>query len=128
MADSDGIIHVVSPFLVKDIVNKSNYTDHLNSKLVLETVEFPSVSSQTIPVDLSGMKILRSIDVAPGTSVPPHAHAGPTFRFILSGDATVEGVRYEAGDWMIIPAKKAYSIDTENGYRALGFCHMWGVA
>ncbi|CAB3804904.1 hypothetical protein [Paraburkholderia caffeinilytica] len=119
------ILDVVCPFLVDEIVNKDNYKKYLNSKIVSSKIEFEDVTNKTIPIDLSGIKHIRHITVAPGTNVPTHAHNSPVVRFIILGDATVNGVTYQAGDWMIIPAKCSYSISTTGGYQALGFCHMW---
>lgn len=118
-------IDVVCPFMVDVVVNKDNYQSHLNSKIFSSKIEFDGVSNTTIPVDLSGLKHLRSICVAPGTSVATHAHNGPVVRVITHGDATVNGVLYGPGDWMIIPSKFPYNISTKSGYQALGFCHLW---
>lgn len=122
------VLDVVCPFLVDAIVNKDNFKSHLNSKIVSSKVEFEDVVNKTIPIDLSGFKHIRSITVSPGTDVPKHAHDSPVVRVITHGDATVNGITYQAGDWMIIPAKLPYSISTKGGYQALGFCHMWSSA
>nr|WP_279090327.1 hypothetical protein [Comamonas thiooxydans] len=119
------VLDVVCPFLVDAIVNKDNFKSYLNSKIVSSKIEFEDVANTSIPIDLSGLKHIRHITVSPGTKVPTHAHNSPVVRFITHGDATVNGVKYQAGDWMIIPAKLRYSISTKGGYQALGICHMW---
>jgi len=119
------VIDVVSPFMVDAIVHKGNFKKHINSKIVSSKIEFEDVTNTSIPIDLSGFKHIRHITVSPGTDVPPHAHNSPVVRVITYGDATVNGVTYQAGDWMIIPAKLRYSISTKGGYKALGICHMW---
>lgn len=119
------VLDVVCPFLVDDIVNKNNYKKHLNSKIVSSKIEFEDVSNISLPIDLSGLKHIRQVTVKAGTDVPAHAHNSPVVRIITKGDATVNGILYNEGDWMIIPAKVRYSISTKNGYQALGICHMW---
>lgn len=119
------VIDVVCPFLVEAIVDKSNFTKYLNTQIVASKIEFEDVSNVSIPIDLSGLKHIRQITVPAGTDVPKHAHNSPVVRIITHGDATVNGITYQAGDWMVIPAKLPYSISTKGGYQALGICHMW---
>ena len=63
---------------------------------------------------------LRSVTtVSPGVKVVPHSHDEPVFRYFLKGSVVLNGVRYEAGDWLLIPKDVVYELETEEGYTAL---------
>ena len=112
-------IKVVDPFLVNEIVDKDNFHAHLNGEMdVTDPADFPGVKRTLVPVDLGRLRELRFTEVDPGISVPAHSHRSPIFRLITSGEAVVNGKKYEKGDWMVIPAGTAYSIHTDTGYLA----------
>lgn len=121
-ADNLARVPVVNPFLAKEIVNKSNINGKHDTELLISTRSFGGVESSTIPVSLSGLQQLRYISVDAGTVVPDHSHNGPVVRLITSGDATVNGESYKAGDWMVIPPNTTYSISTDHGYTAAWVC------
>lgn len=54
------------------------------------------------------------------TKVPLHVHKGDAVcRYILDGSFTLNGTKYEAGEWVIVPKDKPYEIATEEGYHAV---------
>jgi hypothetical protein len=113
----------VDPFKINNIVDKDNFVDYLNTEMdVTDQSKIEGVQRDIVPVDLGGLREMRITDVAPGTTVPSHAHKSPVFRVITSGEAIVNGKTYKTGDWMLIPTGTPYEIKTEIGYSANWIC------
>lgn len=115
---------VIDPFKVSEIVNKTNF-ETVAAKLDMEVGDKMNVSSlsiDVIPVSLQGLQELRFTTAAPGTKVPSHSHTGPLVRVVTEGELTLEDQTYGRGDWMVIPANHAYSIDSPSGYAAMWVC------
>ncbi len=48
-------------------------------------------------------RLVSITTVSPGVKVVPHSHDEPVFRLFLKGSVMLNGVRYEAADWVLIP-------------------------
>jgi len=77
------------------------------------------IDKSLIPIDFKRFRLMSVTTVSAGVTVVPHSHNEPVFRFILSGSLVLNGVRYETGDWMLIPKDMVYELNTEEGYTAL---------
>lgn len=76
------------------------------------------IDKSLIPIDFNMFRLMSITTVAPGVKVSPHSHDEPVFRFFLKGSVILNGVRYEAGDWLLIPKDMEYELETEEGYTA----------
>lgn len=105
------------------IVNSKTSAELRNSTMEVsgEATE-AGITRDLLPIDVNGLREVRFTKVSAGTSVSPHFHEGPIFRFITKGSATVNGEVYNTGDWMAIPPGLEYSISTDSGYEALWIC------
>ena len=113
----------VNPTQITEIVNNRNVQSMLNTEIeTSQTLDAQGLSIDILPIDISELKQIRHIKVEPNSSIPEHAHEGPVVRFITKGSAMVNGIAYEEGDWMIIPAETKYKIETSTGYEALWLC------
>ena len=118
----------VNPTQITEIVNKHNAQSMLNTEIdTSQTLTARGLSIDILPIDISELRQIRHIRVEPNSSIPEHAHEGPVFRFITKGSAVVNGITYEEGDWMIIPAKTKYNIETSTGYEALWVCGICSI-
>ena len=121
-------MRVVDPSIITEIANKSNFNNNLNSEIeVSDTLFAQGLSIDILPVNVSDLQQVRHIKVQPNTSIPEHSHEGPIFRFITKGTAVVNGVTYSEGDWMLIPPKTKYKIESVDGYEALWLCLICGM-
>lgn len=77
------------------------------------------IDKSLMPIDFSVFRLMSVTTVSPGVKVVPHSHNEPVFRYFLKGSVLLNGVRYEAGDWMLIPKDMVYELYTEEGYTAL---------
>ena len=114
----------VDPFNISEIVDKDNFQKHLSiSRDICDpTKAFRKITEETIPVDFSKLLDARIMHGAPDTNVPKHAHEGPVFRIIMSGEVFVNDKLYKPTDWMIIPTRYAYDLQSRGGYIALWVC------
>ena len=105
--------------LRNEVINKRNYSEFLEElKIEVSESPFTGVETDIIPVDLEQFRIQRVHKVDAGTTIEEHSHDSVMLRTITQGSATVNGERYEEGDWMLIPANTKYSIETKAGYVA----------
>ena len=119
----------IDPTKITKIVNKENFQPMLNSEIeTSETLAAQGLAIDILPIDISDLKQIRHIKVEPKSSIPEHAHVGPVLRIITRGSAVVNGVTYEEGDWMIIPPKTKYHIESSTGYEALWVCGICGIS
>lgn len=72
-----------------------------------------------IPVDKSCFKHSMLVSVAAETQALKHTHDEPTFRLLIDGKATFNGVEYQAGDWLLVPRNYPYDMVTHVGFKAL---------
>ncbi|WP_394183122.1 hypothetical protein [Marinomonas posidonica] len=72
-----------------------------------------------IPVDKSCFKHSMLVSVAAETQALKHTHDEPTFRLLIDGKATFNGVEYQAGDWLLVPRNYSYNMVTHVGFKAL---------
>lgn len=115
--------NAINPAQITEIVNSRNAHEMLNTEIeTSEVLDAEGLSIEVLPIDISELKQVRHIRVAPNSSIPEHAHEGPVFRFITKGTAVVNGITYEEGEWMIIPPNTRYKIETSTGYEALWIC------
>jgi len=116
-------MQAVNVMNVAKIVNNRNYAEALDTEIeISEPLSAEGLSISVLPVDISAFRQIRYVKVEPGTSIPEHAHEEAVFRFITQGSAVVNGETYSEGDWMIIPAKTKYKVNTETGYSAFWIC------
>lgn len=116
-------VKAINPSQITEIANKHNAQTMLNTEIeTSETLSARGLSIDILPIDISELKQIRHIKVEPHSSIPEHAHEGPIFRFITKGSAVVNGITYDEGDWMVIPPKTRYNIESSTGYEALWIC------
>lgn len=106
--------------------NPTKVTEIISSKSVSNwakihplTVTANRIDKSLIPIDFKYFRLVSITTVAPGVKIVPHSHNEPVYRFFLSGSVEMNGVRYEAGDWMLVPEGIEYELYTEHGYTAL---------
>ncbi|WP_458655467.1 cupin domain-containing protein [Enterobacter ludwigii] len=120
---------------MKDRVDKINWKMMYDPKKVTEIISSKSITNwaklhpltvipnridkSLIPIDFKMFRLLSVTSVAPGVKVVPHSHDEPVFRFFLKGSVLLNGVKYEEGDWILIPEGVEYELTTEDGYTAL---------
>jgi quercetin dioxygenase-like cupin family protein len=71
------------------------------------------VEQRQVPVALGrGADVLAFVtEVAPNAEIPEHDHRGAEiFRLILKGSLRTGNTELHAGDWMLVPAGKAYGL------------------
>lgn len=117
-------IEMVDPFAISEIIDKDNFQEKtgITKDICDPKVAYSGVKEIPLPVDFSGLPDARIMEVAPGTSVPEHSHDGPVFRLITEGEAIVNGKSYNKGDWMVIPSRGRYAVESPTGYTALWNC------
>ena len=121
-------MQAVNAMNVIKIVNNRNYAEFLDTEIeVSDPLSVEGLSISVLPVDISAFRQIRYVKVEPRTSIPEHAHEEAVFRLITQGSAVVNGETYSEGDWMIIPAKTKYAIDTETGYCACWVCLICSI-
>ncbi|KZN12509.1 hypothetical protein [Marinomonas sp. TW1] len=72
-----------------------------------------------VPVDKSCFKHSMLVSVLAETQALKHSHNEPTFRLLIDGKATFNGVEYQAGDWLLVPRDYPYDMVTHVGFKAL---------
>ncbi len=105
------------PTKVTEIISSKSITNW--AKLQPLTVIPNRIDKSLIPIDFRMFRLMSITTVSAGVKVVPHSHNEPVFRFFLKGSVELNGVRYEAGDWMLIPKDIEYELHTEEGYTAL---------
>ena len=115
---------VINPLTITDVVSSKNFLggnwlDQTKHKLFNE----PEVKKWFIPIDCSHWNIEVITVVEPLTVVPEHEHDEPVLRHILKGSLELNGVLYEEGDWVVVPANFRYGIQTREGYKILSKYH-----
>jgi len=72
----------------------------------------PGVEQWQIPIALGkGEDILCFAGrMEPGATVPEHAHKQAIFRVVVDGSLEYDGMTLKAGDWMLVPAGRAYGL------------------
>ena len=121
--DMDPSLIIDPPLLTEIVSSKSflggNWKESCRHNLFKE----PEVKKWFIPVDCSywNIDIITIVDAL--TIVPWHEHTEPVLRYILEGSLELNGVTYETGDWVIVPANFSYTIQTKSGYRILSRYH-----
>jgi ChrR Cupin-like domain len=69
--------------------------------LIWQTGLIPKVAVATLHVDADRRERVGLLRAEPGMQYPPHTHGGTAEEiYMLSGDLVLEGVRYEAGDYI----------------------------
>ncbi|HCF4146256.1 cupin domain-containing protein [Pseudomonas aeruginosa] len=109
-----------------NMYDPSKVTELISSKTIYNwakvhplTVIPNRIDKSLIPIDFKKFRLMSVTTVSAGVTVVPHSHDEPVFRFILNGSLVLNGVLYEAGDWMLIPKDMEYELNTEEGYTAL---------
>lgn len=105
------------PATVTEIISSKSISNW--AKLHPLTVIPNRIDKSLIPIDFKAFRLMSVTTVSAGVKVVPHSHNEPVFRFFLEGSVELNGVRYEAGDWMLIPKDVEYELFTEGGYTAL---------
>lgn len=105
------------PTKVTEIISSKSITNW--GKIQPLTVIPNRIDKSLIPIDFKMFRLMSVTTVSPGVRVVPHSHNEPVFRFFISGSVLLNGIRYEAGDWMLIPKDFEYELYTEEGYTAL---------
>ena len=77
-----------------------------------------------LPVHLDNPSHLFITVAEPNAKSPRHSHKdGDGIRFIAGGSITYEGQELSAGDWMFIPAGKAYSFEVGPLGAVMCYCY-----
>jgi len=106
--DPDRATKVVSSKTVKDWENQS------------PVKQFPGrITKAVIPIDFGRYHMMMTTKVEPGVKVDLHAHEEPVFRYVIEGKLTLNGVEYEPGDWILVPSKVPYQVQSDTGYTVL---------
>lgn len=75
------------------------------------------INKSVLPVDISKFKIMVITEVVPGRLIKRHKHDDePMFRYIISGSMVINGEKYVAGEWLVLPIGWEYEIYTHEGY------------
>jgi anti-sigma factor ChrR (cupin superfamily) len=77
------------------------------------------VRKRVLPVDFRDFCMVVVTDVEPGTDVASHGHDEGIVRYIIEGSLRLNGVTYDAGDWILVPPGMKYEIHTDTGYKAV---------
>jgi anti-sigma factor ChrR (cupin superfamily) len=64
------------------------------------TGQIPKVAMAILHIDRHRRERVGLLRAEPGMQYPPHTHGGTEEIYMLSGDLVLEGVRYEAGDYI----------------------------
>ena len=105
------------PTTINEIISSKSVTNW--AKVQPLTVIPNRIDKSLIPIDFRMFRLMSVTTVSPGVKVVPHSHNEPVFRLFLKGSVFLNGVRYEASDWMLIPKDMEYELYTEEGYTAL---------
>ena len=110
----------------KRMYDPATVTELISSKTVATwakvhplTIVPNRIDKSLIPIDFGMFRLMSITTVSPGVRVVPHSHNEPVFRYFLKGSVLLNGVLYEAGDWMLIPTNMKYELYTEEGYTAM---------
>ena len=109
----------IDPMAISDIVSSKTYN---GGKWAANTTlgNTPKgVTKIILPIDMHFFRINVITTAEPETKVRTHSHDEPTFRYIISGSLTVNGVQYSPGEWMVIPENFQYDIETSTGYKTI---------
>lgn len=73
----------------------------------------PGVEQWLVPIALgAGEDILVFMArFQPNATVPEHSHTDAQFRIVIEGSVRSAGKELKAGDWMLVPAGKSYSLE-----------------
>ncbi len=106
----------------KDFIDPAKATQIITSKTFphgdwnqisrVTKIPFPSVQQRVLPVDIRAFCMLVVTEVGANTTVPRHRHKEPIIRFITKGSLILNGVFYQAGDWIFVPEGVHYEIQT----------------
>ena len=115
---------IIDPLKINEIVSSKSYRGGnwwkaAKHKLFNE----PEVKKIYIPLDGSYWDLDLITIVDAGTIIPRHSHTEPVLRYVLDGSFELNGVEYEEGDWIIVPANYNYQIQTREGYKVLSRYH-----
>ena len=69
----------------------------------------PGVEQWQLPVAIAGTFAFRTV-AEPDAVIPDHSHRANLFRVVVSGTAIYRDVELTAGDWMLVPKGKSYSL------------------
>jgi mannose-6-phosphate isomerase-like protein (cupin superfamily) len=109
----------VSSKTAKDLITNYDFHGGQWSELCRMETKFGGVYKRVLPIDFRDYCMLVVTKVAPGTSVPRHAHKEGIFRYVLEGSFTMNGHDLRAGDWVVVPEGMPYEIQTVEGYTVL---------
>jgi hypothetical protein len=110
----------VDPLSITEILSSREFMDGEWRKEAQIKHRFDGVSRFVLPFKGHDPAITVIVNVDPKTKVPLHVHKGDAVcRYILDGSFTLNGTRYETGEWVIVPKDKPYEIETEEGYQAV---------
>lgn len=110
----------INPFAITEIISSKSYLDG-TWKQKTELSDFRNgISKHVLPIDMSSFSIAVISEVVPGRRVALHKHDDePQFRYVMSGDLTLNGVEYHSGDWVIVPIGIEYEVSTIAGYTTM---------
>jgi hypothetical protein len=85
------------------------FTAVRSGNLVWQTSPIPKVQIATLHLDAERRERAGLLRAEPGMQYPPHTHGGTEEIYMLSGDLVLEGVRYEAGDYIRSASQSQHS-------------------
>lgn len=108
-----------------EIISNKNFKEGDWNALCKLKKSPPNVHKRVIPVDFRDFCMLVVTEVAPHSSVKKHSHAEGIVRFVISGSFNLNGVKYDEGDWVLVPESVPYEITTETGYVVIAGYRTW---
>lgn len=106
----------IDPTQIKEIVDSRNFRDGEWSRLTYLTDSPDGSHKRVVPVDTGFYHLFVITNVAPGKIVDTHQHDEAILRYVVSGSFTINGEKYSAGEWVVVPANYPYRIETKDGY------------
>jgi len=105
---------------------RSGKLDVIHSSKNLEspiTESNDSFEVKFMPVDFTNINRFYFKSIKAGFESTTHNHDSPTFRYIIKGSLIINDVRYEAGNWVLVPKTFDYTIKTDEDVDFLYACN-----
>lgn len=109
----------------EEIISNKNFKEGDWSEVCKLRSSSDSVYKRVIPVDFRDFCMLVVTEVAPNTTVKKHSHKEGIVRYVIKGSFILNGVRYKAGEWVLVPEGIPYEITTKSGYTVIAGYRTW---
>lgn len=110
----------VDPYKITEIVDSRTFMGGAWRSLTTLQDFTNGIDKFVLPIKLEQYRIFVVTRVVAGRIIKSHSHDDePMFRYLVAGSFDLNGIKYNTGEWVIVPIGLNYEIYTEDGYTSI---------